>query len=483
MRQPPVVTETVHERPYSTRNLIVNGGFVREPPDPRAGWDFPAGEGSSATWWRIPVRGVGRTGVPRAGHAVVLDSGGSPSGVRVSQEIPLRDVPTRRFAVGLAALGARPGSGMRLVVSIGGAAAAGREVIWRHPVRLSTGWERYRAELEVPDGASRLVLEIEMAGPGRTVTLTDVRLVGLLRPVDRIAVRFDTAGDMARASSRLRAFMLEDYLHLLGCRTAVNGGTGFDIHVFQKVEPWLGLARARLGRKTVVFDVDDNEMLYSRWRALKVRGFARMADAVSVGSAFLRDTMMESNPCTFVLENPVDVLDDEVVRDDRPWKDRLVWFGMPENRWMLERLALERPVTTITRGGSVEYDLGSIDHHLVASDLALLPVVSNDDTRAKNANRLLKCVGLGLPFLAGDTAEHRRVLQALQLPEDLLVATDREWAGRIDGIAADYTRYRGVVADARPRAFARYGVERIAADWMAALHRIPSGEPAGEEPG
>ena len=91
-----------------------------------------------------------------------------------------------------------------------------------------------------------------------------------------------------------------------------------------------------------------------------------------------------------------------------------------------------------TRGGTVEYALKNIDEQLVVSDLALLPVSLNEETRAKNANRLVKCVGLGLPFLASDTEEHRRALSMLRLPDDCLVAAEQDWAARIDEVRRNY---------------------------------------------
>ena len=330
-------------------------------------------------------------------------------------------------------------------------------------------WQRHRAAFEVPEGAGRLTLDVALPDgtpPGHSVAITDVRLVGLLRPVDDIAIRFDTSGDIWRPSSRLRAFMLEDYLHLLGCRTSINRGRAFDLYVCQKVRPWLNLVKARFARKPVIFDLDDNDLLISKWRAANTRGFARAADAVSVGSEFLRDMAENWNSRIYLLDNPVDILDPDLTRGDRPWQDRLVWFGMPENRWMLDRLGLDRPVTAITRGGAVEYALKSIDEQLVASDLALLPVSLNEETRAKNANRLVKCVGLGLPFLASDTEEHRRALSILRLPDDCLVAAEQDWAARIDDVRRNYAHYRRMLQDARARAFALYGVERIAADWL-----------------
>ena len=446
----------------STRNLIVNGGFSRQPADAAFGWHL-----APDAWRRIAVADADRNGIPHSAYASVLAATETGSAARLSQEVAITNVATRRFAVRLAARAAAKELGGGLIACV--RSSPGGETVCRMALRAAAEWQRQRAAFDVPEGATGLTLEVALQDgtpPGHAVAITDVRLVGLLRPLDDIAIRFDTSSDMQRASSRLRAFMLEDYLHLIGCRTSINRGRDFDLYVCQKVRPWLRLAKARLARKQVIFDLDDNDLLISRWRAANTRGFARAADAVSVGSEFLRDMAANWNSRVFLLDNPVDILDPDLMRGDRPWQERLVWFGMPENRWMLDRLGLERPVTVITKGGTVEYALKSIDEQLVASDLALLPVSLNAETRAKNANRLVKCVGLGLPFLASDTEEHRRAARLLRLPEDCLVTAGQDWAARIDAVGRDYARYRRMLQDARARAFALYGVERIAADWL-----------------
>lgn len=451
---------------YSTRNLIANGGFSRLP-HAMVGWNAGQNAPFRAPWRRIAVAGTDRNGIPHSAYAAVLETNGSPSGARLSQDVSIEAVPTRRFAIRLTARATDRSGQAGLAISVRESAAG--EVVCRKTVQPSTEWERHRAEFDVPAATTRLAIEVALqddSSSRHSVTITDVRLVGLLRPVDDIAVRFDACSDIRRASSRLRAFMLEDYLHLLGCRTSLNGGRSFDLLVCQKIQPWLRLFKARLTRKTVVFDIDDNDLLISKWRAANVRGFARAVDAVTVGSEFLRDLVTDWNSRTFLLDNPVDILDPDVARDDRPWKGQLVWFGMPENRWMLDRLDLDRPVVTVTRGGSVEYALKSVDEHLVKSDLALLPVFLNTETLAKNANRLVKCVGLGLPFLASDTEENRRALRILRLPEDFLVATEDDWAARIDEVGRNYAHYRQIIVEARPRAFELYGVERITAGWL-----------------
>lgn len=452
---------------YSTRNLISNGGFSRTPSDPLWGWSLIQDSQRDTQFCRIAVPDADRNGVPHSAYAAVLRCAESAPNITLAQRIPIAEVPTRRFALRLAARCAGEQNAATLTISVGGADARGGFELSRHVLALSLDWQRHRIEFKVPEWTVQVAIEIALVNqPGDGVEITDVRLVGLLREIEDIAVRFDTSRDLNRASSRLRAFMIEDYLNLLGCRTSLNQGRDFDLYVCQKVMPWARLARAKITGKPVVFDLDDNDFIVSRTRSATLRIFSKLANGVSVGSKFLREMMEPLNSRIFLLENPVDVLDQDVMRDDRPWGDRLVWFGMPENLWMLTQLGLDRTVATITRGGSIEYALKTVDTELVAADLALLPVSLNDETLAKNANRLVKCVGLGLPFLASDTAEHRRAMRVLALPDDYLVASGQDWSSRIDAMARDYPRYRRLIADARPRAFEAYGVETIVAGWF-----------------
>ena len=85
---------------------------------------------------------------------------------------------------------------------------------------------------------------------------------------------------------------------------------------------------------------------------------------------------------------------------------------------------------------------------------------------------MVKCVGLGLPFLASDTPEHRRAIELLGLDADFLVGPCDTWASRIDAIAADYANVKTRIAAARDRAFAAYGVARITADWLAFARQV-----------
>ena len=450
----------------SSQNLINNAGFASAGCEEIDGWEFVAGKPAEASSQRIAVPDFDSSGLPHSAYAMELTTHGRPGCLR--QAIAVRPQPSGRFALRLATRATKGSPHCRLVVTAC-APVHGEAVVAQLDFSPLPGWARIRTEFEWPEHIPDGVLRVQIYGPdqaGCAVAVTDVRLVELLERVKKFAVRFDTRGGMALASSRLRAFMLEDYLHLIGWSTCVNGGNSFAIRVCQKVSPWLKLLRARSAGKAVVYDLDDNELIESARQAWSIRWFARAVDGVTVGSEFLKEELAQWNPRTVVLDNPVDILDRHIVHVGDEWRNRLVWFGNPENLWMLERLALPQPVTTITRGGDIEYGVKTIDQSLVASDLALLPVALNKETLAKNANRLIKCVGLGLPFLASDTAEHRAALQRLAMPDMFLVSSDRDWPAKIEDVGRRYPHYKRKVEEARPRAFEVYGIERVARDWL-----------------
>ena len=453
----------------SSRNLIVNGGFAGAAPDGSLrGWDAPDG----ASWQRIAVPEYTAAGLPQSGFAMQVTIGPGRAGGALHQRVALPPGLPGRFALRVAARGRAGRRGLRLAVSV--ALPDGPQTIAEAHFALARDWQRHRLAFDVAGFRVPASVDVTIHASGGTgsICVTDIRLVALNAAAAPLALRFDTRGDLSLASSRLRAWTIADYLDLVGWPVAMNRGDAFDLYVCQKVRHRLRLRRARRDGRAVLYDLDDNEPLISTRETRDIRAFVKAVDGATAGSAFLREMMAAWNDNTMLFENPVDVLDPDIAHQGEVWDGRLVWFGMPENLWMLRELHLTQPVTTITRGGDIEYSLKSVDRHLVDFDLALLPVFLNDETRAKNANRLVKCVGLGLPFLATDTPEHRRALQRLQLPASLLVAPDGDWPARIVEIGKCYADCKRLLTEARPRAFEVYGIERIAAEWVAFCRQI-----------
>ncbi len=278
--------------------------------------------------------------------------------------------------------------------------------------------------------------------------------------------RFNAVGGWERASSRLRAWMLAEFLAKQGFETHVNGGSRFDILVCQKTYPFLLARNARRAGKTVLFDLDDPDFDRSPlWRE-KVRKFMQLAHGVTTGSDFLKERLKAFHPKAHVLENPVDVADPKIFHKGNRWRGKSVWFGAPENLWMLRRLQLDHQVQTLTKGGDIPFSLKTVDRELCGFDLALLPVFLNEETRTKNANRLVKCAALGLPFLASDTPEHRKAIHRIGVPEYVLVRDDQDWDEAIDSVALDYEKWSSAAQACRARAWECYGAERVFSDWL-----------------
>jgi hypothetical protein len=288
----------------------------------------------------------------------------------------------------------------------------------------------------------------------------------MAEPVNTPVFRFNAVGGWKRASSRLRVWMLAEFLSKQGFETHVNDGSRFDILVCQKTYPFRLARNARQAGKTVLFDLDDADFDRSpRWMD-KIRRFMQLAHGVTTGSDFLKEKLEQLHPKAHVLENPVDVTDQNIFHQGTRWRGKSVWFGAPENLWMLRRLKLRHPVQTLTKGGDIPFTLKTVDRELCEFDIALLPVFLNAETRAKNANRLVKCAALGLPFLASDTPEHRKAIHRIGVPVDFLVREDQNWDERIESVARDYEKWKCAAQACRASAWEWYGAERVFSDWL-----------------
>jgi hypothetical protein len=113
--------------------------------------------------------------------------------------------------------------------------------------------------------------------------------------------------------------------------------------------------------------------------------------------------------------------------------------------------------------------LETIDRDLLRFDLALLPVVSNEWRAAKNANRLLKCVALGLPALVSATPEHVRIAEAIGLPEILLVGAEEGWQERVEAVGREYRRIQEEVLSARQVVVQKWGIKPTVDRWLTRI--------------
>lgn len=286
---------------------------------------------------------------------------------------------------------------------------------------------------------------------------------------------FETFGGRDAGSSRLRAWKLADELrvrgHAVWTGTPPARASEDQVWIFQKRRNAKLLARAKEGGATAVFDFDDNYLLDTVGTRKEIVAFMNECDLVTVGSRRLWEAASRLHEFVWLFENPLDIEREGLCRSGGEWKERLVWFGNRTNLPALEALDLPREVTTITKGGDIEWDVHSIDNELCNFDLALIPVERSEWRDAKNANRLLKCIALGLPALVSSTEEHLSVATRLGLPTELIVEEDVSWDSHISAVRDDYCAVREAVLDAREVAFEEWGITKTVDSWLERVMR------------
>ena len=224
----------------------------------------------------------------------------------------------------------------------------------------------------------------------------------------------------------------------------------------------------------VVYDFDDHLLLEgveSHGVKEEVVAFMNAADVVTVGSEYLGVDARNFHHNVFVLENPVDIESATLVRERKAELKRVGWFGTPAGLVDLRAIKTAEPIETITRGGDIEFDLKSIDRTLTAFDLLLLPVEHNRWNLAKNANRMVKAVALGVPVLATATPAHIATVEALGLDDRFLVREGESWDDKIAGLRQDFSAVQDAILRARGRAIELFAMQRIGGDWLQHIER------------
>lgn len=294
-----------------------------------------------------------------------------------------------------------------------------------------------------------------------------------------LTFRFDTFGDETTASSRLRAFRLGRFLSHKGHRVLLNEGADCDIYVCQKVRPFSMAADFKRAGALLVYDFDDHFLLEGpegHGFKAEVVAFINGADVVTVGSAHLLKVARNYHPNVFVLENPVDIESAHIFRQSTKELKRIGWFGTPAGLRDLRSAETAETVVTVTRRGDIEFDLATIDSTLSGFDLLLIPVETNEWNLAKNANRFVKAIALGVPILATATPEHRETAALLGLDERFLVHPGEAWDDKISALRANFAAVERSVAQARLRAIELFALDRIGSDWLSAIQRAHRGE-------
>ena len=258
-----------------------------------------------------------------------------------------------------------------------------------------------------------------------------------------LTFRFDTFGDDNTASSRLRAWKLAEFLAERGHHVLMNEGESCDVYVCQKVRPFASLRSFKDAGALTVYDFDDHFLLDGPdGHGLKdeVVAFMNGADIVTVGSGHLLEAARSYHPHVFVLENPADISSAEISRSATEDLRRIGWFGTPAGLRDLRAIKTAETVVTVTRRGDIEFDRDTIDATLSGFDLVLIPVERNEWNLAKNANRMVKALVLGVPVLVTATPEHVEAAKLLGLDGRFLVAPEEDWDAKISALRENFTR-------------------------------------------
>lgn len=316
----------------------------------------------------------------------------------------------------------------------------------------------------------RLVVQLGAAlEPGDVVGLAEAEL--LVAPSEHavrpIRFRFDAFGGFDKASARLRVHRHLDALMAAGHEVSLGEGDDCDVYVCQKVRPFGTIRTWKGQRPLIVFDFDDNYFVSEQGSDSSLYAFLNTADMVTVGSEELLKRAELHHPNVHLLENPADILDDHVVRAPTERLRALGWFGAPENLHQLDVLPADLEVRTVTRGGDIEFDIGTVDEVLTSRfDLLVFPVSADEWAVSKNANRLVKAVALGIPVLASATSEHIKAAELLGLDQRFLVRHGDDWAAKIDALKRDFAQVQRDVLEARNRALEIYAPEAILDGWL-----------------
>lgn len=290
---------------------------------------------------------------------------------------------------------------------------------------------------------------------------------------------FFTFGDETKASSRLRAWRIADQLKTEGYDVRVNpseervkesspeavGGTQHVI-VFQKVKSLKDILQRTTSNSLMIYDFDDHVGAEGPDALADFVSFIDNIDLITVGSNHLKQFADKYHPDVYVLENPVDIAEDGLARPARGKLDKICWFGAPEGLKQLYNSNITDDITTITRGGDIEYDLSTIDDNLTAFDLCVLPLEVTNWNLSKNANRMVKAVALGVPVLASATPEHQRVAKQLGLDERFLINDNSEWSAKIRYLKDNFGAVEDAILAARQAALAYYDLGTIVEGWL-----------------
>lgn len=296
---------------------------------------------------------------------------------------------------------------------------------------------------------------------GAVIELTSLTINEVADNVDfrPLRIRYEVFGGRTSASSRLRCWKFIDILQAEGHTVSVGGSeTNVDLLICQKTRPFkvVDAVKRANPQAVIVYDFDDNYLLPAQGVQAEVIAFLNLVDVVTCGSEYLAQMAREYHSNVYVLENPLDIDHPNLVRPERGRLNRVGWFGAPENLAEVRKIDGGDQVITLTRGGDVEYNQLTVDSDLTEFDLLLFPVEATEWNLAKNANRMMKALGLGIPVLVSDTPEQARIHALAGLPATCLMSDFVGWQARISEISTGFAKVEAATLTAREILWAEY---------------------------
>ncbi len=280
----------------------------------------------------------------------------------------------------------------------------------------------------------------------------------------KLRIRYDFFGDVTKASSRLRVWKFVEILRQEGHDVFLAGATtDVDLYICQKNRPFNTLAAVRKAnpRAVIVYDFDDNFLLPTEGALPEFMAFINYVDVVTCGSEYLAQTVRQWHSNVYVLENPLDVDSDALCRTPNGSPALIGWFGSPEGLQELKKVSAGVPVTTLTKGGDIEFDIRTVDRQLTTFDLLLFPVEETQWNLAKNANRMMKAVALGVPVLGNATPEQSRIASLIGLPGESIQPTLEGWDRAIENIRNRFQEIEQETLQAREKLWESHSTRAI----------------------
>ncbi len=282
--------------------------------------------------------------------------------------------------------------------------------------------------------------------------------------MNNLTFEFISQFSFSTGSTRLRIISIFNYLKSIGYTSVFSNNvlTDADIFVFQKgnldfIKPKFDEVYKK--RKFIIFDVDD-------WYGDYYNELIKKSDMVFVSSLFLKKKLKKLNTNIIFLDAPLDITNLNISLAKFNLKNpKIGWFGNIMNLPALKKTGIKE-VTTITKGGDIEWSQDTIDEKIKKFDLIVLPQDKSMYGLAKGNNRMLKSIYLGVPCLISDLDAYVSLARLLDYPRKFVVKDGESWKEKIKEIKSGKIKFDFDFGAARKKILDHYSVEVRSKSWL-----------------